>query len=357
VKRERIRTLLLPNWGHQYGSALQQALAEADVVTLACDAGWGFSLHEKIDMVLALRPDVLHLQWPEALCEVREGDDLAAIAERMRTALARVRDARIPVVWTMHNLEPHRLKFPFYTELYGLFASHASGVIHHSESGRRRAVSAYSYAGSAKHAVIRHGYFDPGPECPLSRSEARASLGISAEASVYLFCGAFRRDKNLDVLVWAFAGEDPGSRILLMAGDDRKAAAALHPGLSLDAPNIRWPGHLSRTDLAVHVRAADAFVCVHGDEHLTSAGPHLCQSYGMTQICLESEYTREVLGGNAFYFTREGDIVANLRERLASVSPGELRSASERIIATRNEYRWERIGRQTSALYEEILDD
>ena len=121
-----------------------------------------------------------------------------------------------------------------------------------------------------------------------------------------------------------------------------------------------WRDHLntkvSFEELSVYVKASDALVTAHGDKHLTSAGPHLSQSYLKPQVCLSSDYNREVLGDSGFYFDMGENAAENLRTRVASITPEMLEDAARKLAERRDEYRWEVIGRETKAFYEEILD-
>ena len=353
-----IRSLLLPNKEHPYGDSLQESLEMRGVITLKCNAGWGFEMHKNLEMVFGLEPDILHLQWPESLCRAEAGDDLEMILRQTEDMFSEIDARSIPIVWTMHNLRPHLIfDLEFQTRLYDLFAAHARGVIHHSHCGMKLARRTYEYSVSACHTVIRHGYFTSGTECDLSQYEARKKLNLPVDGVIYLFCGTFRRDKNIDTLVRGIGDNEPdSSRMLVMVGQPREDAASLYPDLDLDYGNIRWPGRLSFEELSIYVRASDAFVSAHGDKHLTSAGPHLSQSYLKSQISLYSDYNNEILGESAFYFEKESDVVESLRRCLSSVTPDMLGRASARLEEQRKEYHWDVIGGNTRSFYEDLLD-
>jgi beta-1,4-mannosyltransferase len=355
---DSIRSLMLPNKEHPYGDSLQNSLDRCGVTPLKCDAGWGFELHKNLSLVRDSSPDILHLQWPESLCRAEKGDDLEGLEKEIGDALSEIAQWGIPIVWTMHNLRPHDLfDIEFQTRMYEHFAARANGVIHHSHWGMKTALETYGFSDKAKHAILRHGYFTIGTECHLSQADARQQLGLPMGKSIYLFCGGFRKDKNIDILVQALGDTRPdAANLLVMVGQEQKDAASLHPGCNLDYPNVLWPGRLSFDDLAVYSRAVDAFVSAHGDKHLTSAGPHLSQSYLKPQVCLFSEYTKEVLGDGGFYFENGRDSGESLRNRLEPITPRDLQTASQLIEQQRGEYHWDSIGKKTKSFYEEILN-
>ncbi len=353
-----IRSLLLPNKEHPYGDSLQESLEKSGVTALKYDAGWGFELHKNLEVIYDLNPDILHLQWPESLCRTEEGDNLDMLEKQIREALTQIRQKGIPIVWTMHNLRPHlTFNSEFQTKIYEHFAACADGVIHHSHCGMHEVLKTYAFRKDTKHTVLRHGYFNQGTECHLSQEDARQKLGLPTAASIYLFCGAFRKDKNIDMLVQALGDNDPdASNMLVMVGQGKEIASSLYPECNLDYLNILWPGRLPFDELSEYVKAADAFVSAHGDMHLTSASPHLSQSYLKSQISLFSEYNREVLGEAAFYFEKGTDFAESLRNRLASITPLMLQNASHQLEEQRKEYHWDVIGRKTKSFYEDLLN-
>lgn len=55
----------------------------------------------------ALKPDLVHLHWPEEFYRWRGEGSLAARAAAFIERLARLRSDGVPLVWTVHNLAPH----------------------------------------------------------------------------------------------------------------------------------------------------------------------------------------------------------------------------------------------------------
>ncbi|MBT3272537.1 MAG: glycosyltransferase [Spirochaetales bacterium] len=357
MSENAIRTLLLPNKEHPYGNSLQDSLAKCGVIPLKCDAGWGFEFHKNLDVIHDLNPDILHLQWPESLCMAQESDDLKALLDDTGAAFSELRKMGTPIVWTMHNLRPHIIfKSEFQTALYELYASNANGVIHHSRCGMDQVLQTYIFSDNTKHAIVRHGYFTAGTESDVSQEAARVRLDLPADSMIYLFCGAFRKDKNIDILVQAMGDRGPKAPyMLVMVGQEQAVAASLYPGHNFDYPNVLWPGRLSFEDLTMYVKAVDSLVFAHGDKHLTSAGPHLSQTYLKPQVCLFSEYNKEVLGDSAFYFQKGDDITGNLRNCLAGITAEMLKNSAKPLEKQREEYHWHSIGAKTKSFYEDLL--
>src|SRR6185312_9409644 len=93
--------------------------------------------------------DLLHLAWPERW----SGVDTAGTAQ----VIDAVRAAGVKIVWTQHNLMPHRRKDATGFASYALWANAADLVIHHSEYGQRVALATHTYGPHTRHVVIPHG--------------------------------------------------------------------------------------------------------------------------------------------------------------------------------------------------------
>ena len=142
--------------------------------------------------------DVLHVHWPEWW----QGLDL----DRNRTALARLREAGTPIVWTQHNLVPHRARGEDAEALYQLWAASADAVIHHTRWGREKAFSKYRYREGALHRLIPHGHWGPQFEAlaHLERRRVEEELGLAPCAMRLGVIGAPRIEKDVQLVLDAF---------------------------------------------------------------------------------------------------------------------------------------------------------
>ena len=82
------------------------------------------------------------------------------------------------LVWTQHNLRPHR-EVERAEELYQRFASAARVVIHHSQWGRDAVLARYRFRADAKHVVLPHGHFGSLIDITAAaRDAAEQALGL-----------------------------------------------------------------------------------------------------------------------------------------------------------------------------------
>ncbi len=148
--------------------------------------------------------DVLHFHWPHY--EYADPDREAA-ERRMRAFVARLTLARglgYRVVWTAHNVYPHDrsnrdIDHAFRVELCRV----ASAVIAHCEASAAAVREAFGRADRL--FVIPHGHFIGTHPPAVSRTDARTSYGIPADAYVYGFFGNIQPYKGLEALLDAFA--------------------------------------------------------------------------------------------------------------------------------------------------------
>ncbi len=172
--------------------------------------------------------DLFHLHWPEWIA--------AADLDVHRSLIGALKERRVPIVWTAHNLTPH-LKAPeLYDAIYQLRATAVDAVIHHSRSGEGAMRRRYRFPGTTRHEVIAHGHFGDlyeGVE-RMTKAELEAQLGLSpAKIRIGIF-GAPRQEKkvieflegvaasrrdDIQVVCWSLA---PGQ----VAPDDQRIAVA-----------------------------------------------------------------------------------------------------------------------------------
>jgi len=197
--------------GHHYDRAIYQPLRDAvDERRFPFDA---FTEPER-GRATARAIDVLHMHWPEWTSH-----DPAA----HRAIIAMLREERVRIVWTQHNLVPHSRDAAL-EELYALWAAAADGVIHHSRSGAERVRARYRFRDDALHAVIPHPHFghlmtsgEPG-----DRARVEAELGLRPCAIRLGVIGAPRREKDVQLVLDAFAAcprDDLGLLVLSLGGE------------------------------------------------------------------------------------------------------------------------------------------
>jgi hypothetical protein len=158
--------------------------------------------------------DVYHLHWPEWVFD----QDV----EGARRFVERLHEHGVALVWTQHNLLPHRPGE--FEELYRVVAAGADGIIHHSRWGEERVRAARPYRDDALHRVIPHGHWGAmtSERTPARRAEAEASLGLSPCGLRIGIVGAPRPGKETVSFMHAFAHTDrtDAQLVVLSLADD-----------------------------------------------------------------------------------------------------------------------------------------
>lgn len=140
--------------------------------------------------------DVLHVQWPEALCGWERPSEERV--REIRRGLERWKEEGAALVVTRHNALPHAYRNPAAKELYERVLSSASGIVHLGRASHDELAGAYD----SIQVVIPHGH-DPDAD-PVARSDARGDLGLDPDAFVVLVFGAIRHFEEKRLVLRAF---------------------------------------------------------------------------------------------------------------------------------------------------------
>jgi len=140
-------------------------------------------------------PDLLHLQWPEAIYKWRHQltHDSGTI-EFMESRLKFYADAGVPIVYTIHNLAPHNDAQVFDKDVYKLFAAYSDIVVHHGSASIEVVLEFLNFKEGAKHIVAPHGPYNYNQIS--SNDGVRKAYGLSNEQVVFLNFGRVRSNKG-----------------------------------------------------------------------------------------------------------------------------------------------------------------
>lgn len=146
--------------------------------------------------------DVLHFNW---LHGFYRRDDLQATVAAYHDFAQSLHVARrlgYRMVWTLHNLYPHERPFPKVDHMARLLvADHADVVLAHCEHAAALAREHF-FVDDVR--VVPHGNFIDVFPNTVTRSEARARLGLPSDSFVYLFFGNARGYKSIESLIDTF---------------------------------------------------------------------------------------------------------------------------------------------------------
>jgi glycosyltransferase involved in cell wall biosynthesis len=201
-----------------------------------------------------LRPDLLHMHWPEEFYRWRGEGSLAARAKHFLTRLQALREVGVPMVWTVHNLTPHDVADAAVdAEVYRTVIDCTDAIHHHCDCSVQALADRYPVPARVQQFVQAHGHYFSYPNT-IGRDEARRELGLPADAQVFLQFGQIRGYKGLDLLLSAFDQLKVPRKFLLVAG---LYNAPTGPGAWRERLRLAWR---KRTDkrLLIHGRAIDS---------------------------------------------------------------------------------------------------
>lgn len=296
--------------------------------------------------------DVLHYHWLYGLYMGRFATPFRVARFLARFHLARQLGYRI--VWTAHNILPHRAPVPpLHAAIRRLMMREADAVITHCRYGRRELLARFPRTGPIY--VIPLGSYGGLYPLTITRAAARAALGIDSSAFVYLSLGNIAAYKGLDTFAEVFSRTAALDDIALIAGRNRdetvvnrlREAAAADRRIRLRAEFI------PDEEMQRYLLAADVLVAPF-DHILTSSSVMVGLSYGLPVIvpnlgCLPELVTPD---SGLVYQATEPDALARA---LSEIKTRDLRAMSAAARRVANGLDWESIGRQTADVYTSCL--
>ena len=211
--------------------------------------------HRIASAIPKLKLDIVHSQSPFAL---------GWLARRV------ARQAAIPLVSTNHTIyTEYTHYFPFASKSFARatlirwmswYYNECDWVFAPSAFTRSLLVDGFHIRTPV--TVVPTGIPEP-PYILASDRATKESLQIPADARILLYVGRLAREKNLDLLLDAFAGvrSQCGNVFLVVAGSGNNADRMKERTKALRLTNyVRYTGFLDRTRLDPLYRAADVFV-------------------------------------------------------------------------------------------------
>lgn len=288
--------------------------------------------------------DLFHLHWPEWF----GFDDLAAHEH----LIAELRAARVPVVWTAHNLTPHEKRPAVYDPIYQRWAETADAVIHHSAWGREQFDARYQVPAGTPQEVIPHGHFGGlyAGRVDGTRAELEAGLGLEPCAVRIGLLGAPRAEKHvrafldavvacgrtdLQVVCWSLGHGET-------APDDPRIVIA-EPYTMVDATT--YARRLAVCDLVALPFDPD------GEMLATGVAADVI-GMGLGALVSEWGYLTEVLGDAGILMGHTVETMADALDGLTADAVATARAASR---ARQDACSWEAAADATAALFDRVV--
>lgn len=283
-------------------------------------------------------PDVVHLQWSRI-----PGID--------RILIDRIRQLGVPVVHTVHDVEP--LFAHASQESLAQVYRRADRLIVHTFANRDALVSQYPIEDASRVQVVPHIAIDFPMPSGANQDTARCALGIPADVPVILFFGTVRDYKGLDVLMEAYCNARhfrPDLWLIIVGLHERGSAIDNH-----DSQVILHPHYVPSDRAWLYHTAAD--VAVFPYRRVSQSGALItAMGFGLPVVVTDVGGLRETLHGNGWVVPPESpkelcgalvDAVSNT-ERLQQMG----KCSTERV---RTYHAPELVAELTVSLYEESI--
>ncbi len=227
---------------------------------------------------------VIHQHWFHNYHQ-RRSLHLSALGAAYLAALLRLaRRLGYGLVWTVHNLQPHERRHRRLDDWLSRLILRLGVPIVHCQAAADAVRQRFGYGGPIQ--VAPHGnYVGVYPPPPAAKQEARAQLGLPADALIFLHAGVIRPYKGIPALVRQFARLPARHAALVVAGEEHESdlRAELAGELRDDERIILRLGWLPDEELALYLAAADVAVTSFA-RVLTSGSVLLAMSAGLPVV-------------------------------------------------------------------------
>lgn len=305
--------------------------------------------------LLRQRPDIWHINWPEAALRAESRTGTALKAVKLLSQLWIARKGGVRIVWTVHNLRPHRLPFPGTWDWFlSAFMTQVDLYVHLSEAGGRWFREEHPSTASQRQIHLRH------PRYPivstLDRRQARIKLGLPDDVSIVAIPGRVRAYKNVPRAIRAFVDVAGNDELLFIAGDcDDSVLQQEIAELSHKHGNVSVRlEDLTSEELQLVIRSSDLVLLPH-NEFLNSGLLLLVLSVCRRVLVRSTPVTEEVrteVGERwIITFEDESDLREKLRDHIKPQTVDDLMDSGPLLDA----YTWSRFADTLIQHYRELI--
>lgn len=158
--------------------------------------------------------DIIHILWPEFLCESRPPSDkeIDDIGKKLEWWNQRSR-----LIISVQNFYPHAYEYdPSYKKLYNVFYSACSGITHFSRTSVEWVCKEFPAAATKKNIITTPINYNRLVQSKFDRGTLRRNFGFSENDFVILVFGAIRKWEEAQLIRRAYAkAKIPRKRLLL----------------------------------------------------------------------------------------------------------------------------------------------
>ncbi len=305
------------------------------------------------------RLDVLHLHWPELFYQAER------VLGRFRTilaflkTLAELQQRGVALVYTVHNLLPHEVRWPWLDRLATLWLLRRADAIHVHDPETAREVGRLRWGGRRRGVwIIPHGHYIDAYPNVHTRAEARAYLDLPEEAFVYVFLGQIRPYKGLDALLDTFRRIARERDRLVVAGNARPRdglyvehllrRAAVDPRITVRV------GYVPDDQVQDYMNGADICVLPYR-RAVTSGSALLAFSFGRPIIAPRLGPFPRLVGADERGVLYDPDDEFGLATALVRARELDLEKAGTAALAYARRFDWNDLARQHLEAYREAV--
>ncbi len=294
------------------------------------------NLHRLIAVLQDLgRGAIFHLHWTSKICQDAATEiEATRNLDDFRNAVRQFRKRGGRLVWTVHNAQPHELKWPQLERSVTGFLATTADRIHVMNPATSEVMSPVATLRSDRVREVPHPSYVGVYPRSRRRDEVRASLGFDPDDRVVALIGELRAYKGVDLLLEAMtraASVAEHSLALLLAG---KIATdeidAMRHSLPTDFPIVFRPGYIDSGELGEWVDAAD--LCVFPYERVLNSGStHLAATMGVPVVLPGVPHLVQLFGSEPWVHFYDPDRAAeSLASRLTEPATFERHDARAR---------------------------
>jgi glycosyltransferase involved in cell wall biosynthesis len=259
----------------------------------------------------------------------------------------------VPVVWHQHDLRSHNLKgsTTFLSkldhELHQRLYQACDAIVAHEQSSLD---TVWQHYGARKRYVVAP--LGPMIELPpVPRHEARRRLEVPSRATLFLYAGTSRQNRNPATAARAISRVrgSHGDVLLIIAG---KNALNYLEAWDVDAVRV-LEGFRTQDEMRDLFCAAD-FLVQDARDYLTSAVIRSALSYGLPVVARNEGSTKDMAAGALVEIGETG--LEDAIERCLQLAPEELQSLRRQALARHKERTWQRSTNAIADLFFSMMD-
>lgn len=283
---------------------------------------------------------VCHLHWLDNMLGGSPTEQAALERlEDLRRQFDRLRDAGMRLIWTVHNVLPHDVRFP------SVECELRQAIIDRADAVHIMTPRTFSAVGDAYDLARARTFLCPHPSYAglypdfVSRDTARYALGLRPDTRVFLFFGLLREYKGLLHLLEAFRHlrhEVPDDVELVIAGvpKDRPLVDELKQRLERSDEVSLFPRRIPVEEVQYFFRAAD-YAAYPYTGVLNSGSAILAHTFGVPIVGPHTGGLADMIesGGGIGYDQADPDGLRQALRRATATAPETFHPAIDETVA------------------------